>query len=695
MAQTQPQSEQPDVRDLMHRAATLHLHGQLSEAERLYLEILTKRPNYFDALHLLGVLKHQNGETVEALRLIGRALSTNDRTASAHSNYGTVLAALARHEEALESYERALALRPEFAEALHNRGNALNALGRAEEALASFDRALALKPEYFDALINRAQLLHALGRDKEALADSQRALAVRPDHVAALTMRGRVERRLFGHEMALESFDRALMLKRDDADALTARGNTYYAMKSYAAALTDYNRALLARPDAAPLHNNRGNVLRDVGRHQEALVSFDRAIELDPNYAEAYSNRANAYLELNRMAAALAGYDRALQLKPDFAYAMVNRGNALRYLSRFDEAIASFDRALALEPELAEAHWNKGLLLLSRGDFENGLPEYEWRWRRDDEFKPRDFTQPQWRGEDLAGKTVLLHAEQGFGDSIQFLRYVPLVVAKGARVVLELPDSLIPLVGRFEGVIAMVSRGQRLPDFDLHCPLLSLPLAFGTTLSTIPPFAPYLLAPAERMTKWRVLIPRTGRPRVGLVWSGKPSHKNDRNRSIAFVRLSPLLARAGIDFVSLQREYRESDRASLATFPNLLRLDAALSDFADTAAVIETLDLVITVDTAVAHLAAAMGKPVWILLSAVLDWRWLLEREDSPWYPTARLFRQIEIGRWDSVINRVMIELGSYFADRLPVPDSSLKKSASRSSPPRKRALPKLVGRDA
>jgi tetratricopeptide (TPR) repeat protein len=383
-----------------------------------------------------------------------------------------------------------------------------------------------------------------------------------------------------------------------------------------------------------------------------------------------------------------------LQIKPDSTNAMVNRGNALRYLGRFDEAIASFDRALAIEPELAEAHWNKGLLLLSRGDFENGLAEYEWRWRREDEFKPRDFAQPQWQGGDLAGKTILLHAEQGFGDSIQFLRYVPLVVAKGARVVLELPDALMPLVGRIDGVITMVGRGQRLPDFDLHCPLLSLPLAFGTTLSSIPPFTPYLQPPAERMTKWRVLIPRTGRPRVGLVWSGKPSHKNDRNRSIAFVRLSPLLARPGIDFVSLQREYRESDRASLATFPNLLRLDAALSDFADTAAVIESLDLVITVDTAVAHLAGAMGKPVWILLSAVLDWRWLLEREDSPWYPTARLFRQTEIGRWDSVINRVALELGSYFSGRLPVPDSP-KLTASRASPPRKRALPKLVGRDA
>ncbi len=658
--QSKPQSAPPDVADKLHRAATLHLHGQLAEAEAFYLEVLAALPNSFDALHLLGVLKHQNGESIEALRLIGRALASNDGAASAHSNYGTVLAALARHEEALASYERALALKPEFAEALHNRGNALNALGRGEEALASFDRALALKPDYFDALLNRAQLLHTLARDEEALANVEQALKLKPTHVAALTLHGRIALKLKGNEAALPSLDRALALKHDDADALVTRGNIHYAMKSYVAALTDYNRALLVRPDAAPLHNNIGNVLRDVGRHKDALASFDRALELDPDYVDVYSNRANAYLELNRAGAALAGYERALALKPDFTYALVNRGNALRYLNRFDEAIESIDRALALAPELAEAHWNKGLLLLSRGDFERGLPEYEWRWRREGEAKPRDFSQPLWHGEDLADRTILLHAEQGFGDTIQFLRYLPLVVAKGGRVVLELPDSLIPLVGPREGVVAIVSRGQPLPAFDLHCPLLSLPLAFGTTLSTIPAFTPYLHAPAERATKWRVLLPRTGRPRVGLVWSGKPSHKNDRNRSIAFVRLAPLLTVPGIDFISLQREYRDSDRASLATFPNLLRIDPSLTDFADTAAVIDMLDLVVTVDTAVAHLAGAMGKPVWIMLSAVLDWRWLLEREDSPWYPTARLFRQTEIGCWDNVIDRVVREIGAF-----------------------------------
>jgi len=365
-------------------------------------------------------------------------------------------------------------------------------------------------------------------------------------------------------------------------------------------------------------------------------------------------------ITLNRPAEALLCYQRALAVKPDYAFALVNCGTALNYLGRDDEALASFDRALALEPELAEAHWNKGLLCLTRGDFAHGWDGFEWRWRRDSELKPRDFAQPQWRGEDLAGKTILLHAEQGFGDSIQFVRYLPMVQAKGSRVVLELPDSLVPLTGDLARDATLVSPGAELPGFDVHCPLMSLPLAFGTTLDSIPARVPYLRVPAERLDTWRARLPRTDTPRVGLVWSGKPSHKNDHNRSIALKRLAPLLKVPGICFVSLQREYREADLAILAQFPQVASLDEKLHDFADTAGIIEQLDLVIAVDTAVAHLAGALGKPLWLLISHIQDWRWLTGRSDSPWYPSARLFRQPRIGDWDSVIERVAAELTNF-----------------------------------
>ena len=610
----EPQTATADTADLLRRAGAHHRRGQLAEAEALYREIIAAEPGHFDALHLYGVLMHQRGQPTAALKLIGAALAANVRAAPAHCHYGVVLAVLERYQEALASYQQALALKPDYAEALHNRGNALHALGRADEAIASFAQAIALRPDYRDALVNHAQLLRRAGRARDALA----------------------------------SFDRALALSPVDPDLLIARGNTHYALKSYAQALADYDRALALRPEAAPIHNNRGNALRELGRCAEALASFDRALALKPDYAEAINNRGNALLEMNRIEEALADYERALAQKPGFADALINRGNALRYLGRADEAAASFEAALAGDPQMAEAHWNKALLDLSRGELQRGFAGYEWRWRRAQGEAPREFDVPQWRGEEPHGKTILLHAEQGFGDTVQMVRYVPSVAARGATVILEAPDALLPLLARLDGVTQLMGRGDALPRFDLHCPLMSLPLAFGTTLATIPALVPYLRAPTERVAAWRTRLP-VGR-RVGLVWSGKPSHKNDRNRSILFAQLKPILAQPGVSFVSLQREVRAADVAGLAQWPNLVRIEEALADFADTAAVIEQLDLVIAVDTAVAHLAGALGKPVFVLISYIQDWRWLAGRADSPWYPTARIFRQPAPGDWDSAI---------------------------------------------
>lgn len=617
--------QQTDLAALVQRAGAHHGRGELDAAEDLYRQVLGAQPGHFDALHLCGVLMQQRGRSAEALELIGKALAANARVAAAHANYGSVLAALGRHAEALASYNRALALKPDYAEALYNRGNALAALTRFEDALTSYAQAIALRPDYPAALLNRAQLLQRLSRPREAIA----------------------------------SFDLALALAPGNADMFNMRGNAHYALQSYPAALADYDRAAALRADAAPIHNNRGNALRGLGRHQEALAAFDRALALAPDYAEAHNNRGNALLELNRIADALADYERTLALKPGFADALVNRGNALHFLGREREAIASFDAAIALSPQLAEAYWNRGLSLLALGDFARGWPDYEWRWKRDSELKPRGFAQPQWRGEDLHGRTILLHAEQGYGDIIQFIRYLPMVVAKGGKVVLEIPDDLKPLIGGIAGVTAVVRRGEPLPPFDVHCPLMSLAGAFGTTLATIPAPVPYLQAPDERVQQWQARLGAAQAPRVGLVWSGKPTHKNDRNRSIPLTLLAPLLQTAGVTFVSLQKDYRDADRATLAAAP-LIRLDGALADFADTAAAITALDLVIAVDTAVAHLTGAMGKPLWLLLPAIGDWRWLQDRADSPWYPSARLFRQPRIGDWPSAIAEVSRELALF-----------------------------------
>jgi tetratricopeptide (TPR) repeat protein len=547
---------------VLERATALHRGGKLGGAETLYREVLAADAQQFDALHLLGVVRYQQGYNAEAEELIRAARAREPRNVSALSNHGIVLAELGRHADALACYDRALIIEPRHAGVLNNRGATLKQLGRHAEALACYDRAIAIAPDFADAVSNRGMLLDALERFEEALASFDQAIALDPAHARA--------------------------------------------------------------------HHNRGAILHRLDRFEEAAASFDRAIAASPAYANAF----------------------------------YHRGRALKELRRHDEALASYRQAIALDPDNAAAHWEAGLLALLGGDFVAGWQGYEWRFKVEEVASPRDFAQPQWRGDaPLAGRTILLHAEQGFGDTIQFVRYAPLVAARGAAVVLEVQQALISLLHGMTGVSRLVCRGEALPDFDLHCPLASLPLAFATTLDTIPAGASYLRPPAERIATWRTRFPSATppRPRVGLAWSGNPHHKNDRARSVAFEALAPLVAMPGIDFVSLQKNPRETDAEALRRCGNVTDIAAGLDDFADTAAAISLLDLVVTVDTAVAHLAGSLGKPVWILLPVAVDWRWLTDREDSPWYPTARLFRQASPGDWPSVIARVREELARTF----------------------------------
>ena len=647
MAEAAPQSPRIDIPTLLQRAVTMHQGGRLREAEKLYAQVLAAQPDNFDALHLCGVLMQQRGQPVEALKLIGQALRANARAAPAHSNYGMVLAALNRDAEAVESYDRAIALQPDFAGAINNRGNALRKLGRNEEAIESFERALTLNPGYPEALNNRGNALVAMQRTAEALKSYDEALAQRPSYVDALVNRAEALRLLEREDEAMASLDRALALKPDHPAALQGRAQLRQARGDIAGALADLQRLAPQKPDDADIQASLGNLLRELGRFDEALSAYDRALALGSDDARTQNCRGNALVELNRLDEALAAYERALAIDPEYTFALVNRGSALRYLGRTDEALASFERAIQKAPDLVDAHWNRALLLLSQGDFERGFAGYEWRWRRGIEA-PRGFSEPLWQGEDLKAKTILLYAEQGLGDCIQMLRYLPLVAKKAGKVVLELPAPLQPLIG--DPTVTLVKPGAPLPPFDVHCPLMSLPLAFGTTLETIPADVPYMHVPAKRLEKWRAKLAEIPAPRVGFVWSGRPDHVNDHNRSIPLSRLAPVLAVPGVQFVSLQPETHERDLAEAARRPNLTRFDGELADFADTAAAICQLDLVIAVDTAVAHLAGALGKPVWILLSHIQDWRWLLAGRDSPWYPSARLYRQPRPGDWDSVI---------------------------------------------
>jgi hypothetical protein len=459
------------------------------------------------------------------------------------------------------------------------------------------------------------------------------------------------------HDLAVELIGQAIKRNGRNPFYFYNLGVTLQDQGKPVEAIAAYRQAIRIKPDYAEAFKNLGDALREQKRLDEALASYEQALALAPSHAEALYNRGNVLQELRRPEEALASYDRALACKPDYVEACNNRGNALRELKRLDEALASYQSALALRHDYAPAHWNEAIWRLLMADFERGWEKYEWRWELADElwgFGSRPtFAQPAWDGSgDIAGKTILLHAEQGYGDTIQFCRYVPLVAQKGANVILAVQPPLERLLSRFGGA-QTVAHGEEEPAFDLHCPLMSLPRAFHTRLETIPPPVPPSVPP-ELTKAWEARLRRPGTPRVGIAWSGRPSHKNDHNRSIPLRAMLGLLD-LPIEVVSLQKEVRGEDQDILdAHAAGITHFGPALTDFLETAALVASMDVVITVDTAVAHLACTLGRPTWILLPFIPDWRWLLERKDSPWYPTARLFRQPGIADWDSVMQEVV-----------------------------------------
>jgi len=468
-------------------------------------------------------------------------------------------------------------------------------------------------------------------------------------------------------EAAMRCYDRAIELNPGFAEAHNNRGNVLRELHLPQAAIDSYHRAIACKPDYAEAHHNLGATLSDLHHWEDAFASISHAIALRPNYANAYCNRGLALERLGRLEEALADYDRAIDIDDRFTQAYANRGNVLRELNRAEAAVASCDKALALDSAHAQAHQNRSVALLLLGDYERGWAEFEWRWKNPHSplhLDLRQFSQPLWLGEyALEGKRILLRAEQGLGDTLQFCRYARMVAERGAHVVLEVQPPLVAVMASLGAGVEVIARGDPPGDFDYQCPLMSLPLAFGTTLETLPAAVPYLHADPLEAQRWRERLGRKTAPRVGLVWSGGFRHNLPEfwalhgRRNIALSRLAPLRD-APVQFYSLQKgEPAESELTELLAQcwegPRIRDLTADLHDFSDTAALLEQLDLVISVDTSTAHLAAAMGKQVWLLNRFDTCWRWLLEREDSPWYPTLRVYRQPQLGDWNTVVQRV------------------------------------------
>ena len=523
-----------------------------------------------------------------------------------------------RLRDAEKLYARVLKAAPDNFDALHLLGLIKAQNGQMGEAHRLMSAALRVNPGAPDALINIANVLHALKRDAEALECLDKALAARPG----------------------------------DLEALLYRANTLTALNKPHEALACFDTVLARDPGRGDAHLNRGTALATMGRHAQALADFDAVLAKAPNHAEALYNRGTALLELGRPAEALAAFDRVLAQAPKHMRAWNNRGRALQMLNQHADAIASFEKAIAVDKNYADAHSNLALSLLTLGDLGRGFTEYEWRWKRAGMADARrGYRGRLWLGEfPLGQRTILLSAEQGLGDTIQFVRYAPALARAGAKVALEVQPELKALLSGVEGVASCHARGETLPAYDVYCPLGSLPLALKTEAASIPADIPYLRADDAHITKWRPAIAALPGKRVAFAWAGHARHANDRNRSIDLKLLEPLFGIEGVSFVSIQRELRENDAALVARHANVTHIGGELADMADTAAIAALTDLTIAVDTSVVHLAGAIGREVWVLLPFAPDWRWTLNGAHSPWYPQARLFRQPAPGDWPSAI---------------------------------------------
>ncbi len=572
------------------------------------------------ALYEAGFRHLQEGRPLEAQVCCLQALEIQGDHADALHLMGLLSLRGGQHDHAVEWLSRAIRKEPRT-DYLATLGITLKQMGRGEEALQVFDKAVQLKPDDAELWRHLANMLLALDRSADALLGYQHVLRLNPGHLEAAYQSALILHRLERFEEALAELDRLLVLRGDHVPALQLRARVLRALKRFEACLADNMRAYALDPADAFTCNNIGDAMQLLGRHQEGLSWFDKA----------------------------------LALQPDIADVLLNRGYALLQLHRFDEAIETYERLLGVDPDHARGKWQWAHVQLLNGNFEAGWAAREARWDVAD-FSPDypRFSQPKWLGkESVEGKTVLVCADEGLGDTIQFARFVPMLAARGARVILAVQDPLVPLLSSVTGVSECVADSKRtLPPFDVHCPVMSLPLACEARLETIPPAGYLPPPPAERVEAWERRLGPHDRLRVGLVWSGNAKQGDDRNRSMPLATLMPLLA-MDATFVSLQKDPRPADRALLAERTDIVDHTAELTDFVETAALMSCLDLVVTVCTSVAHLAGTLGRPTWVMLPYVGDWRWLIDRDDSPWYPSVRLFRQDAARDYGIVIDRV------------------------------------------
>jgi len=607
------------------QAFDLYNCGNLDEAKFLCENILKINPKQLDVLQLLGTIYIHQKQWYEANNIFNIALEI-DYTNPYLSN---------------------------------NRGNVLKELNLFVDALKNYDEAIKFKPDYSEAFFNRGVLLHELKRYKEALSNYDMAIKYNCDYSLAYYNRSIALQELNFFDEALSSYDKVIQFFPDSPDIYLNRGRVLIELDRLEEALDNYDKAINLDPNNAEAYSNRGVVLNYLKRWDESLFSIEKAIKLNPNFAAAYSNRGLVFFEKNFMVEALENFDKAIVLMPDYSDAYSNRGNVLKETMNLEAALTSYEKAIEIKNDNAQAHYNKAITLLLMGNLGNGFLEYEWRWLDKQINKvagKRSFCKPLWLGSEvIANKTILLWCEQGLGDVIHFCRYTKLVKDLGARVVVEVPKPLIKLLMSLEGVDLLIEKGRSLPHFDFHCPLMSLPLSFKTELHTIPNSVPYIFSNIDKTELWNQRIGKKTKKRIGLVWSGSTWHKNDNNRSLSFENIIEKMP-CNFEYICLQKEVRDSDKTALSK-SNIKYYGELLFDFTDTVALCGLMDLVISVDTSIAHLAGALGKKTWILLPYIPDWRWLLDRQTTPWYNSVKLYRQTENRSYEQVLERIALDL--------------------------------------
>jgi tetratricopeptide (TPR) repeat protein len=611
--------------------------GRLAEAEARALAVLARQPGHAPTAHLVGVIALARQAVPTAVAFLGKAVALAPDHVESWLDLGAALYRSARMEESASASRVAVGLRPADPRARVNLAAALRGAGRIDEARAEYRRAAVLSPGFAQAWYDLGRLLAQFDGPNLAIDCHRRAAALRPHDLAARTQLG----------VALAS-----SLRLEEAEAV-------------------FREAARQAPDDARAHNNLSGCLRDLHHYRQADAECRAALALAPAYPEAWANLGNVLTAVDRLDEAVGAYGRARDARPDYAEVAAGLSHALIVMGRPGEAAAACRQAIAHAPSLAEAHSNLAVALLSLGEFSEGWREYEWRWRvRHRRVAPPTFTEPQWEGQPLDGRTLLLHPEQGFGDQLQFCRYASLAAGQGARVVLTTYPELVRLLSTLQGVDRVIAVGDPLPSFDYHQSVMSLPRVMGTTLDNIPGGVPYLRADAAAAAAWRRRLEALPGLKVGLVWAGESRAHDyraqavDRRRSVELRRLRPLLTIPGLRMVSLQMGPAAAQADELPAEVRPLEVMGSVGDFADTAAIVANLDLVISVDTAAVHLAGALGVPVWVMSRFDACWRWLKDRDDSPWYPNVRLFRQKAPAAWDELIENVRQALDVWVSER-------------------------------